>query len=43
MDRLRQFELEDLPGLGWVTITSCGEENLYFNLEDGTKAFIKCL
>jgi hypothetical protein len=35
------YELEDLPRLGWLTITGCGEENLYFTLENGTKGFVK--
>ena len=36
-----EFEAADLPTLGWVTVTGCGEENVYLTLADGTRAFVK--
>ena len=35
------YDLEEIPGLGWVQITDIGEENFYFTLADGSKGFAK--
>lgn len=35
------YEIEDLPALGFITITDIGEENIYFTLADGSRGFIK--
>lgn len=35
------YEVSDLPSLGWITITSMGEENLYFMLANGQDAYVK--
>tara|TARA_R100000329_G_scaffold30783_1_gene28493 strand:+ start:2641 stop:2874 length:234 start_codon:yes stop_codon:yes gene_type:complete len=39
---LVQYELTDLPTLGWLTDCECGEENFYFTTADGIRGFIKC-
>lgn len=36
-----QFEVSDLTVIGWITITSIGEENVYFTLADGRRGFVK--
>ena len=36
-----QFEIEDLLTIGWITVTDCGEENMYFTLADGSRGFVK--
>jgi len=38
---MKEFESNQLHLLGWITITDIGEENVYFTLQDGTKAFSK--
>lgn len=38
---LLDFELEDLPRLGWIRITHIGDENVYFTLPDGREGFAK--
>ncbi len=38
---LTQYEVSELPELGWITMTEMGEENLYFTLQDGSKGFCK--
>ena len=38
---MRQYETEELPGLGWMVITWVGDENLYFTLADGSEGFCK--
>lgn len=35
------YEISELPSLGWITITSIGEENIYFTLGDGSRGFCK--
>jgi len=37
-----QYELADLPTLGWLADGECGEENFYFTTADGVRGFIKC-
>ena len=39
--KIRQYDPQDLPRLGWVTITEHGEENTYFTLADGSVGFVK--
>jgi hypothetical protein len=43
LPKLTEYQLTDLPGLGWIVINHIGEENLYFTLADGSEGFIKCL
>lgn len=38
-----EYDLDDLPTLGWLQVTDVGEENMYFTLEDGTDGFCKVL
>lgn len=38
---LTQYEVSELPELGWITMTEMGEENLYFTFQDGSKGFCK--
>ena len=35
-----EYEISDLPKLGWIEITEIGEENMYF-LHDGVRCFCK--
>ena len=37
----KQYEISDLPSLGWITITEHGSENTYFTLPDGSIGFVK--
>ena len=37
----REYDLVDLPRLGWITITVHGQENTYFTLADGSVGFVK--
>lgn len=39
----QEFDIDQLPRLGWIQITDVGEENIYFTLEDGSKGFCKVL
>jgi hypothetical protein len=36
-----QYELSELPTLGYIVITWVGEENMYFTKQDGTFGFVK--
>jgi len=38
--RLIEVEIEDLPKMGWIQITSVGQENLYF-IKDDQEYFVK--
>ncbi len=38
---LVEVEVGELATIGWIQITSIGEENLYFSTPDGTKHFCK--
>ena len=37
----KEFEIEELTQIGWLQVTSIGNENLYFFLEDGTHGYCK--
>ena len=37
----KKFEIEELTQIGWLQVTSIGNENLYFFLEDGTQGYCK--
>jgi len=36
-----QYEVSELPSLGWLRFESMGDENLYFVLSDGSRGFVK--
>jgi len=36
-----EVEVKDLPTLGWLKFDGCGQENLYFTMEDGRRCHIK--
>ena len=36
-----EVEVKDLPKLGWLKFDGCGQENLYFRMEDGRRCHIK--
>ena len=39
---LIEYEISNLPSLGWLTITWVGEENMYFiEMGNGTRGFVK--
>lgn len=38
---MNEYEISELPSLGFVTITHSGEENVYFTLADGSLGFVK--
>lgn len=38
---LTQYEAADLPGLGPISFTDIGEENMYFTLKNGSLGFVK--
>jgi hypothetical protein len=38
---MTEYEISELPGLGWIVITWVGEENVYFTLADGSEGFVK--
>lgn len=40
-NRAEQYDIEDLPRLGWITWTERGEENFYFVMADGSIGFVK--
>jgi hypothetical protein len=40
---LIEFQLSSLLLLTWITITSIGEENIYFTTCDGARGFVKVL
>lgn len=33
------YETNELPA--WITITECGEENMYFTCQDGSRGYAK--
>ena len=37
----KEFEIGELTQIGWLQVTSMGNENLYFFLEDGTQGYCK--
>ena len=37
----KEFEIEELTQIGWLQVTSIGNENLYFFLENGTHGYCK--
>ena len=41
MNNATEFQIEDLPSLGWIQMDYLGEENFYFTLADGSAGFIK--
>ena len=41
LHRIVEYEVEDLPKIGWIQITHIGEENVYFTLSDGSLGFYK--
>jgi hypothetical protein len=43
MQKLTQYEISDLPSLGWLSDLELGEENMYFTLADGSRGFVKLL
>lgn len=42
-----EFETQDLLKAGWIRVTHCGDENLYFDFTDDSgvqhKGYCKCL
>ena len=36
-----EVEVQDLSSVGWIRITEVGEENIYFLLPSGQRAFCK--
>ena len=36
-----EVEFKDLPKLGWLKFAGCGQENLYFIIEDGQRCYVK--
>ena len=36
-----EVEVKDLPTLGWLKFDGCGQENLYFIMEDGQRCYVK--
>ena len=36
-----EVEVKDLPTLGWLKFDGCGQENLYFTMEDGRRCYVK--
>lgn len=40
---ITEYEVTDLPTLGFITITDIGEENVYFTLSDGTAGYCKII
>ena len=37
----QEFEIQELTQIGWLQVTSIGNANLYFFLEDGTQGYCK--
>ena len=37
----QEFMIQELIQIGWLQVTSIGNENLYFFLEDGTQGYCK--
>lgn len=35
------YEIEQLPSLGWLTITWVGNENIYFTMNGGRRGYCK--
>lgn len=33
------YEADEIPA--WITITECGEENMYFTCQDGSRGYAK--
>lgn len=38
---IEQVEVEELPNVGWIRITEIGEENMYWQDENGKRFFCK--